>query len=98
MCGNAHIGPGPAVETQPNFTPRGIGVGAEYNSNAASAIDVHVDEVYQSFRASHGQQLFGMDQIEVVRGSSGSATRDAVTNFPRQLGHRRIAARWVGRL
>jgi len=58
--------------TQPNFTLRGIGVGTEYNSNAASPIGVYVDEVYQSFRASHGQQLFDMDQIEVVRGPQGT--------------------------
>jgi len=59
-------------ETQPNFTVRGIGVGTEYNSNAASPVGVYVDEVYQSFRASHGQQLFDMDQIEVVKGPQGT--------------------------
>lgn len=59
-------------ETQPNFTLRGIGVGTEYNSNAASPIGIYVDEVYQSFRASHGQQLYDLDQIEVVRGPQGT--------------------------
>lgn len=59
-------------ETQPNFTVRGIGVGTEYNSNAASPVGIYVDEVYQSFRASHGQQLFDLDQIEVVRGPQGT--------------------------
>lgn len=59
-------------ETQPNFTLRGIGVGTEYNSNAASPVGVYVDEVYQSFRASHGQQLFDMGQIEVDRGPQGT--------------------------
>jgi iron complex outermembrane receptor protein len=59
-------------ETQPNFTVRGIGVGTEYNSNAASPVGIYVDEVYQSFRASHGQQLFDLEQIEVVRGPQGT--------------------------
>ena len=59
-------------ETQPNFTLRGIGVGTEYNSNAASPVGVYVDEVYQSFRASHGQQLFDMEQIEVDKGPQGT--------------------------
>ncbi len=59
-------------ETQPNFTLRGIGVGTEYNSNAASPVGVYVDEVYQSFRASHGQQLYDLDQIEIVRGPQGT--------------------------
>lgn len=59
-------------DTQPNFTVRGIGVGTEYNSNAASPVGVYVDEVYQSFRASHGQQLFDLEQVEVVRGPQGT--------------------------
>jgi len=59
-------------DTQPNFTLRGIGVGTEYNANAASPVGVYVDEVYQSFRASQGQQLFDMEQIEVDRGPQGT--------------------------
>ncbi len=59
-------------ETQPNFTLRGIGVGTEYNSNAASPVGVYVDEVYQSFRASHGQQLYDLEQIEIIRGPQGT--------------------------
>ena len=59
-------------ETQPNFTVRGIGVGTEYNSNSASPVGIYVDEVYQSFRASHGQQLYDLRQVEVVRGPQGT--------------------------
>ena len=59
-------------ETQPNFTVRGIGVGTEYNSSAVSPVGIYVDEVYQSFRASHGQQLYDLEQVEVVRGPQGT--------------------------
>lgn len=59
-------------ETQPNFTVRGIGVGTEYNSNAASPVGIYVDEVYQSFRPSHGQQLYDLQQVEVIRGPQGT--------------------------
>ena len=59
-------------ETQPNFTVRGIGVGTEYNSNAASPVGVYVDEVYQSFRAAHGQQLYDLEQVEIIRGPQGT--------------------------
>jgi iron complex outermembrane receptor protein len=62
----------PYGDQQPNFSLRGIGVGTEYNSNAASPVGVYVDEVYQTFRASHGQQLYDLSQIEVVRGPQGT--------------------------
>src|ERR1700731_2981246 len=57
---------------QPNFTVRGIGVGTEVDANAASPVGVYVDEVYQAFRSSHGQQLFDLQQVEVVRGPQGT--------------------------
>ncbi|MEY2942260.1 MAG: hypothetical protein RLY97_274 [Pseudomonadota bacterium] len=57
---------------QPNFSVRGIGVGTEFNANAASPVGVYVDEVYQTFRASHGQQLYDLNQVEVVRGPQGT--------------------------
>jgi iron complex outermembrane recepter protein len=57
---------------QPNFSIRGIGVGTEFNANAASPVGVYVDEVYQTFRASHGQQLYDLNQVEVVRGPQGT--------------------------
>lgn len=47
-------------------------MGTEYNANAASPVGVYVDEVYQAFRASHGQQLYDLQQIEVVRGPQGT--------------------------
>ncbi|MDB5582551.1 MAG: TonB-dependent receptor [Bradyrhizobium sp.] len=63
---------GPFGKQQPNFSLRGIGVGTEFNANAASPVGVYVDEVYQAFRASHGQQLYDLNQIEVVRGPQGT--------------------------
>jgi iron complex outermembrane recepter protein len=62
----------PYGEAQPNFSLRGVGVGTEFNANAASPVGVYVDEVYQAFRASHGQQLYDLEQIEVVRGPQGT--------------------------
>lgn len=56
----------------PNFSLRGVGVANEYNANAASPVGVYVDEVYQTFRSSHGQQIFDLDRIEVVRGPQGT--------------------------
>ena len=73
----SHIAPNLQVSSpygsqQPNFTVRGIGVGTEFNANAASPVGVYVDEVYQAFRSSHGQQLYDLDQVEVVRGPQGT--------------------------
>lgn len=62
----------PYGEQQPNFSVRGIGVGTEFNANAASPVGVYFDEVYQAFRASHGQQLYDLNQVEVVRGPQGT--------------------------
>jgi iron complex outermembrane receptor protein len=62
----------PYGSQQPNFSLRGVGVGTEYNANAASPVGVYVDEVYQAFRASHGQQLYDLEQVEVVRGPQGT--------------------------
>ena len=62
----------PYGEQQPNFSVRGVGVGTEYNANAASPVGVYVDEVYQAFRAAHGQQLYDLQQVEVVRGPQGT--------------------------
>lgn len=62
----------PYGKQQPNFSVRGVGVGTEFNANAASPVGVYVDEVYQAFRSSHGQQLYDLDQIEVVKGPQGT--------------------------
>jgi iron complex outermembrane recepter protein len=72
-----HVAPNLQVSSpygaqQPNFSLRGVGVGTEFNANAASPVGVYVDEVYQAFRSSHGQQLYDLDQIEVVRGPQGT--------------------------
>jgi iron complex outermembrane recepter protein len=58
--------------TQPNFSIRGISVTNEFSASTASPVGVYVDEVYQSFRASHGQQLFDLERVEVLRGPQGT--------------------------
>ncbi len=59
-------------KAQPNFNLRGVGVANEFNPNIASPIGLYVDENYLSFRASHGQQIYDLERIEVVKGPQGT--------------------------
>ncbi|MEO1324736.1 MAG: TonB-dependent receptor, partial [Pseudomonadota bacterium] len=75
--------------TQPNFSVRGISVANEFSASTASPVGVYVDEVYQGFRASHGQQLFDLANLEVLRGPQGTlygrnTTGGAVNIFTRK--------------
>ncbi|HMB74027.1 MAG TPA: TonB-dependent receptor, partial [Gammaproteobacteria bacterium] len=60
------------AQTQPSFTIRGVGVTNEFSSSTSAAVGVYVDDVYQTFRASHGQRLYDLRQIEILRGPQGT--------------------------
>lgn len=62
----------PYGKTQPNFSLRGVSIANEFSASTTAPIGVYVDEVYESFRASQGQQLFDLDHVEVLRGPQGT--------------------------
>ncbi|MEC3909218.1 TonB-dependent receptor [Sphingobium sp. CR2-8] len=59
-------------ETQPNFTLRGIGVANQFEPNQVSPVGVYTDDIYQSSPTTHGQQLYDLSGIEVLRGPQGT--------------------------
>jgi len=76
-------------ETSPNFSLRGVGVANEFTANTASPIGVYVDEVSQTFRYTHGLQLYDLDRVEVLRGPQGTlfgrnTTGGAISMYSRQ--------------
>ncbi len=76
-------------ETSPNFSLRGVGVANEFTANTASPIGVYVDEVSQSYRYTHGLQLYDLDRVEVLRGPQGTlfgrnTTGGAISLYTRQ--------------
>lgn len=76
-------------ETSPNFSMRGVGVANEFTANTASPIGVYVDEVNQTYRYTHGLQLYDLDRVEVLRGPQGTlfgrnTTGGAISMYTRQ--------------
>ena len=77
------------AQTQPSFTIRGVGITNEFSASTASAVGVYIDDVYQPFRASHGQQLFDLQQIEILRGPQGTLFGKNTTGGAVRLATRR---------
>jgi outer membrane receptor protein involved in Fe transport len=51
---------------------RGIGPANNYNNNVEQPVGLYMDEIYQTFGAAPGTQLFDLQRIEVLKGPQGT--------------------------
>jgi outer membrane receptor protein involved in Fe transport len=55
-----------------DITIRGIGPANNYNNNVEQPVGLYMDEIYQTFGAAPGTQLFDLQRIEVLKGPQGT--------------------------
>jgi outer membrane receptor protein involved in Fe transport len=51
---------------------RGIGPANNYNNNVEQPVGLYMDEIYQTFGAAPGTQLFDLQRVEVLKGPQGT--------------------------